>query len=430
MSCVVVVGTQWGDEGKGKVVDLLSRDADVIVRFQGGNNAGHTLVVGQDKFILHLIPSGILHKGKNCLIGNGVVVDLEVLEREITAIKGRGVSAGPDNLGLSGRAHLILPYHKHLDLARESRKGTASIGTTGRGIGPCYEDKVARTGIRVTDLMDWEVFSQKVRQNLEEKNFLFEKFLGVPAIDPESILKLYAPLAEFIRPYVTNVSLRIDEALVSRKKILFEGAQGTHLDIDHGTYPYVTSSNPVAGSVCAGAGLGPNRLHSIVGIAKAYTTRVGGGPFPTELTDEVGLALREKGGEYGATTGRPRRCGWLDAVVLKDSARLNGLTRLAVTKLDVLSGQKTIKICTAYSCEGRTFSTLPDRVNTLEGCQPIYEEWEGWTEPLSGIRRKEDLPQTTQKYLRRIEELVGVPIGIISVGPDREETLFQDDPFA
>jgi adenylosuccinate synthase len=430
MSCVVVVGTQWGDEGKGKVVDLLSRDADVIVRFQGGNNAGHTLVVGQDKFILHLIPSGILHKGKNCLIGNGVVVDLEVLQKEITTLMERGVAVGPDNLGLSGRAHLILPYHKHLDLARESRKGTASIGTTGRGIGPCYEDKVARTGIRVADLMDWDLFSQRVKQNLEEKNFLFEKFLGVPAIDPESILELYAPLADFIRPYVTNVSLRIDDALLSRKKILFEGAQGTHLDIDHGTYPYVTSSNPVAGSACAGAGLGPNRLHSIVGIAKAYTTRVGGGPFPTELTDEVGLTIREKGGEYGATTGRPRRCGWLDAVVLKDSARLNGLTRLAITKLDVLSGQKTIKICTAYVCEGKTLSTLPERVKTLENCRPIYEEWEGWTAQLSGIRRKEDLPQTTQKYLRRIEELVGVPIGIISVGPDRAETLFQDDLFA
>lgn len=429
MSCVVVVGTQWGDEGKGKVVDLLSRDADLIVRFQGGNNAGHTLVVGQDKFILHLIPSGILHKGKNCLIGNGVVVDLEVLEKEITALLERGVAVGPENLGLSGRAHLILPYHKHLDLARESRKGTASIGTTGRGIGPCYEDKVARTGIRVADLMDWDLFTQKIRQNLEEKNFLFEKFFSVEDIDPESILKRYAPLAEFIRPYVTNVSLRIDEALASRKKLLFEGAQGTHLDIDHGTYPYVTSSNPVAGSVCAGAGLGPNRLNSIVGIAKAYTTRVGGGPFPTELNDEIGLAIREKGGEYGATTGRPRRCGWLDAVVLKDSARLNGLTCLAITKLDVLSGQKTIKICTAYAFEGKTLSTLPDRVKTLEGCQPIYEEWEGWTENLSGIRRKEDLPQATQNYLQRIEELVGVPIGIISVGPDREETLFQDNLF-
>jgi adenylosuccinate synthase len=430
MSCVVVVGTQWGDEGKGKVVDLLSGEADVIVRFQGGNNAGHTLVVGQDKFILHLIPSGILHAGKHCLIGNGVVVDLEVLKKEIITLGERGISVGPGNLGLSAKAHLILPYHKHLDLAREARKGATSIGTTGRGIGPCYEDKVARIGIRVADLMDWDLFTRKVAHNLEEKNFIFEKFLGVPPIDPQSIITLYASLAEFIRPYITDVSLGIDEALLSHKKILFEGAQGTHLDIDHGTYPYVTSSNPVAGSVCAGAGIGPNRLLSVLGIAKAYTTRVGGGPFPTELTDETGLALREKGGEYGATTGRPRRCGWLDAVVLKDSARLNGLTRLAITKLDVLTGQETIKICTGYSFKGETFSTLPAQTKTLEACRPIYEEWNGWTESLSGIRRKEDLPQATIKYLQRIEELVGVPIGIISVGPDRAETLFQAAPFA
>jgi adenylosuccinate synthase len=430
MSCVVVVGTQWGDEGKGKVVDLLSREADMVVRFQGGNNAGHTLVVGQDKFILHLIPSGILHADKKCLIGNGVVVDLEVLKKEIVALGDRGIPVGPENLGLSAKAHLILPYHKHLDLAREARRGTASIGTTGRGIGPCYEDKVARIGIRVADLLDWEIFTQKVEHNLEEKNFMFENFLGVPAIDPQSIIHLYSPLAEFIRPYVTDVSVRIDEALQSKKKILFEGAQGTHLDIDHGTYPYVTSSNPVAGSVCAGAGMGPNRIHSILGIAKAYTTRVGSGPFPTELNNDIGLALREKGGEYGATTGRPRRCGWLDAVVLKDSARLNGLTRLAITKLDVLTGQKTLKICTGYVWKGETLYTLPAQDKTLQECLPVYEEWEGWNEPLSGVRQEKDLPKTAKIYLNRIEELVGVPIGIISVGPDREETLFRDNPFA
>jgi len=430
MSCVVVVGTQWGDEGKGKLVDLLAQHADVVVRFQGGNNAGHTLVVGHDKFILHLIPSGILHAEKQCLIGNGVVVDLEVLQKEILTLRDRGIAVGPGNLGLSEKAHLILPYHKHLDLAREAQKGQASIGTTGRGIGPCYEDKVARVGLRVSDLLYPEVFAEKVENNLKEKNFIFEKFLKVSPIDPREIIKTYSPLADFIRPYVTDVSIKIDQALAANKKVLFEGAQGTHLDIDHGTYPYVTSSNPVAGSVCPGAGIGPNKIQSILGIVKAYTTRVGGGPFPSELTDETGSALREKGGEYGATTGRPRRCGWLDAVVLRDSARLNGLTRLAITKLDVLTGQKKIKICTGYSWHDQTLSSVPAQMKIIQECRPVYEEWEGWTEPISEIRKRENLPPATQNYLNRIEELVKVPIGIISVGPDREETLFQDNPFS
>jgi adenylosuccinate synthase len=429
MSCVVVVGTQWGDEGKGKVVDLLTQHADVVVRFQGGNNAGHTLVVGQDKFILHLIPSGILHSGKQCLISNGVVVDLEVMQKEILALRERGIPVGPENLGLSERAHLILPYHKHLDLAREAQKGQASIGTTGRGIGPCYEDKVARVGIRVIDLLDPQVFAEKVETNLKEKNFIFEQFLKVPPVDPQEIIKTYSPLAEFIRPYVTNVSIQIDQALTGGKKVLFEGAQGTHLDIDHGTYPYVTSSNPVAGSVCPGAGLGPNRIQSVLGIVKAYTTRVGGGPFPVELTDEIGQTLQQKGGEFGATTGRPRRCGWLDAVVLKDSARLNGLSHLAITKLDVLTGLKTIKICTGYVWKGQTLTSVPAQFKVLQDCRPIYEEWEGWTEPIQGIRKRENLPQATRNYLNRIEELVQVPIGLISVGPDREETLFITNPF-
>ena len=430
MSCVVVVGTQWGDEGKGKIVDLLTRHADVVVRFQGGNNAGHTLVVGQDKFILHLIPSGILHTKKQCLIGNGVVVDLEVLQQEILALQDRGIAVSPKNLGLSEKAHLILPYHKHLDLAREEQKGKASIGTTGRGIGPCYEDKVARIGIRVIDLLDPEAFAEKLKINLKEKNFIFKQFLKVPPIDPKKIIKTFLPLAKFIRPYVTDVSIKIDQALTGNKNILFEGAQGTHLDIDHGTYPYVTSSNPVAGSVCPGAGIGPTRIQSVVGIVKAYSTRVGGGPFPTELTNEVGLALREKGGEYGATTGRPRRCGWLDAIMLRDSARLNGLTQLAITKLDVLTGQKKIKICTGYSYKNQILTSMPAQIKVLEACRPIYEEWEGWSENIDGIRKKENLPRATQNYLKRIEELVHIPIGIISVGPDREETLFQNNPFS
>jgi len=429
MSCIVVVGTQWGDEGKGKVVDLLTRQADVVVRFQGGNNAGHTLVVGKEKFILHLIPSGILHSGKQCLIGNGVVVDLEVLQQEILALQGRGISVNPENLGLSERAQLILPFHKHLDLAREVQKGKASIGTTGRGIGPCYEDKVARIGIRVVDLLDPGGFAEKVETNLKEKNFMFENFLHVSSIDPRAVIQTYEPLAEFIRPYVTDVSMAIEKALSENKNILFEGAQGTHLDIDHGTYPYVTSSNPVAGSVCHGSGIGPTKIKSVVGIVKAYTTRVGEGPFPTELTDAMGLALREKGGEYGATTGRPRRCGWLDAVVVRDSARLNGLTQLALTKLDVLTGHKKIKICIGYSFKNQTLTSMPAQLKTLEACRPVYEEWEGWYETLQGIRKRSDLPQATQKYLNRIEELIKVPIGIISVGPDREETLFQDNLF-
>jgi adenylosuccinate synthase len=430
MSCVVVVGTQWGDEGKGKVVDLLTQHAEVVVRFQGGNNAGHTLVVGQDKFILHLIPSGILHPGKECLIGNGVVVDLEILQKEILALRQRGIAVGPENLGISERAHLILPYHKHLDLAREAQKGKGSIGTTGRGIGPCYEDKAARGGIRVIDLIDPELFAEKVAANLKEKNFLFERFFKVPPIDPAEILNTYTQLADFIRPYVTNVSIRLEQALEQGKKVLFEGAQGTHLDIDHGTYPYVTSSNPVAGSVCHGVGLGPNKIEGILGIVKAYTTRVGGGPFPSELADEIGQRLQEKGGEFGATTGRPRRCGWLDTVILRDSARLNGLTQLAITKLDVLTGLKTVKICTGYRWDDQVLTSVPAQFKTLQACQPIYEEWEGWSEPIDGIRKKEDLPKATQNYLKRIEELVKVPIGLISVGPDREETLLVSNPFS
>jgi adenylosuccinate synthase len=429
MSCVIVVGTQWGDEGKGKIVDLLTEHAEVVVRFQGGNNAGHTLVVNREQFILHLIPSGILHPEKKCLIGNGVVVDLEVLLQEMTALRERGVSLSSVNLAISEKAHLILPYHKHLDLAREAAKGKNSIGTTGRGIGPCYEDKVARVGVRMVDLLDREAFLDKVRENLKEKNFIFEHFFKIDPIDPESIFQTFLPLADFFRPYAANVSLLIDEAIRAGKNVLFEGAQGTHLDVDHGTYPYVTSSNPVAGSVCAGAGLGPTKIRSVVGLVKAYTTRVGGGPFPAELTDDTGLLLRERGGEYGATTGRPRRCGWLDTVVLRDSARLNGLTHLALTKLDVLSGLKTLKICTAYACEDRQLHQMPALLKDLERCRPVYEEMEGWADSLQGIRRFEDLPPAAQRYIRRIEELVGVPAGIISVGPGREETLTLGNPF-
>ena len=345
MSNVVIVGTQWGDEGKGKVVDLLASRADLIVRFQGGNNAGHTLVVDGEETICHLVPSGILHEGKKCLIGNGVVVDPAVLLEEIQTLVERGISVSPKNLALCEKAHLIMPYHKAVDLAREAAKGEDKIGTTGRGIGPCYEDKAGRTGIRAIDLFEPEILQEKTKINLKEKNFYLTEFLNAAPLEPKAIFDEYKIMAGILQPYISYVSLEIDQAIKSGKSILFEGAQGTHLDIDHGTYPFVTSSNPVSGSVCAGAGVGPDKLHHIVGIVKAYTTRVGSGPFPTELEDETGDYIQEKGTEFGATTGRRRRCGWLDLVMIRDSVRLNGLNSLSITKLDVLSGLKRLKIC-------------------------------------------------------------------------------------
>jgi adenylosuccinate synthase len=426
---VVVVGTQWGDEGKGKIVDLLTEQAAIVARYQGGNNAGHTLVVGGAKFIFHLIPSGILHPGTVCLIGNGVVLDPEVLLTEIENLKARGIVVGPDNLRISERTQVIMPYHKRLDLARERARGAAKIGTTGRGIGPCYEDKVARRGIRVADLLNPEVLTAKLADVLPEKNFYLEKFLGDIPFSPEEILAPYLEMGKRLAPLVTNVSVMIQTAVQQGHNILFEGAQGTHLDIDHGTYPYVTSSNPVAGGACTGTGVGPNQLHNVLGIVKAYTTRVGSGPFPTECLDEVGDHLVECGVEFGSTTGRRRRCGWLDAVVLKDSARLNGLTGLAITKLDVLTSVNPVKICVAYEENGSRRETIPATIQELERCRPIFEELPGWTEDIRGVRRMEDFPQTTLNYLKRMEELVGVPIQIVSVGPDREETIVVQNPF-
>jgi adenylosuccinate synthase len=426
---VVVVGTQWGDEGKGKIVDLLTEQARLVVRYQGGNNAGHTLVVGGEKFIFHLIPSGILHPGTVCLIGNGVVLDPEVLLMEIDRLKERGHSMGPENLRISERTQVIMPYHKRLDVARENAKGAAKIGTTGRGIGPCYEDKVARRGIRVADLLDPEVLTAKVAELLPEKNFYLEKFLGDAPFSQEEILTPYLEMGQRLAPLVTNVSVLLAEAVRTGDNILFEGAQGTHLDIDHGTYPFVTSSNPVAGGACTGTGIGPNQLHQVLGIVKAYTTRVGGGPFPTECRDEIGDHLVECGVEFGSTTGRRRRCGWLDAVVLRNAALLNGLTGLAVTKLDVLTGLNPVKICVAYEMEGRRRLTFPATIQELERCRPIYEELPGWTEDIRGVRRFQDFPPATKKYLSRLEELVQVPIQIISVGPDREATIVIHNPF-
>ncbi len=429
MANVIVIGTQWGDEGKGKVVDLLSDKADCVVRFQGGNNAGHTLVVNNEKFIFHLIPSGILHPGKTCLIGNGVVIDPSVLIREMDLLLEYGLGVTPENLIVSRYAHIIMPYHRILDAVREKRKGKTKIGTTGRGIGPCYEDKVGRNGIRVHDLLDSRSFLEKLHTNLEEKNFVLHRFFGAEPLDPTPIAEEYLAYGERIAPFVGDVSEFLHKADQDGKNLLFEGAQGTHLDIDHGTYPFVTSSNTLAGNACCGAGIGPTRIHKVLGIVKAYTTRVGAGPFPTELLGDTGIRIREVGGEFGATTGRPRRCGWLDMVVVKASIRLNGLAGLAITKLDVLSGIPTLKIAKAYQLESGQRDTLPGESDALQVCRPEFEEFPGWNENLSTVQRFDDLPANTRKYLAAVEEMAGVPIAMISVGPRRTETIILRHPF-
>jgi adenylosuccinate synthase len=429
MSNTVVVGTQWGDEGKGKVVDLLTAKADLVVRFQGGNNAGHTLVVEGRQFIFHIIPSGILYGDKKCLIGNGLVVDPEVLLEEIRNLKDAGIEVTPERLSLSEKAHIIMPYHKAVDLAREAAKGKDKIGTTGRGIGPCYEDKVARMGVRVVDFMDPEVLEEKIRANLKEKNFYLQQYLGVDPLDEQEVLGQCLQVAEKLRPFIRDVSLEMAHALKANARILFEGAQGTHLDVDHGTYPFVTSSNPVAGSVCAGAGIGPKHLHHVLGIVKAYTTRVGAGPFVTELTDSVGDYIQERGKEFGATTGRRRRCGWLDLAVVGDSVRINGLDSLAITKLDVLTGLDTLKINVAYELEGRRITHRPVSLKQMAQCVPVYEELPGWHDDISQARELNDLPSPARTYLQRIEEITETPLSIVSVGPGREETILLQDPF-
>ena len=428
MSNIVVVGTQWGDEGKGKVVDLLTAKLDLVVRFQGGNNAGHTLVVDGKQFIFHIIPSGILYEDKKCLIGNGLVVDPEVLLEEIEGLKKNGILISPERLSLSEKAHIIMPYHKAIDLAREAAKGKAKLGTTGRGIGPCYEDKISRTGVRAVDLTEPEILEEKVRENLKEKNFLLEKFLGAEPLEPQPILDSYLAMGEKLGPFITDVSVELEQALKAQKGILFEGAQGTHLDIDHGTYPYVTSSNPVAGTACSGAGIGPNQLHHVVGIVKAYTTRVGAGPFVTELEDETGDYIQEQGKEFGATTGRRRRCGWLDLVVVRDSARLNGLDSLAITKLDVLSGLKSLKICVGYEIDGERVDSRPASLQRMAACTPLYEELPGWQDDISGAREVEQLPEKARAYIKAIEDISGVPVSVISVGPGRDETIIVQYP--
>ena len=429
MSNTVIIGTQWGDEGKGKIVDLLAEYADYVVRFQGGNNAGHTMVVEGEQFISHLVPSGIL-QGKICVIGNGLVVDPEVLLEEIDYLNKKGINVGPEKLKISEKAHLIMPYHKQIDLARESAASKdKKIGTTGRGIGPCYEDKASRCGIRFVDLLNIDSFGEKVYAVCKEKNFYLTKFFDQAPVDPDAIIETYKSYQKRLAPFVTDISVYINNGIKAGKQILFEGAQGTHLDIDHGTYPYVTSSNTVAGNACSGAGVGPKQLTNIVGIVKAYTTRVGKGPFPTELFDEIGDKIQETGAEFGATTGRKRRCGWLDTVIVRNSVRLNSLTGLVVTKLDVLGGLDTLNICNAYDYNGTQIDEFPADLNVLDKCKPLYETLPGWQEDISKIRNFNDLPQNTKKYLARIEELTGTKIDIISVGPGREETIVLNNIF-
>ncbi|HEY3154258.1 MAG TPA: adenylosuccinate synthase [Candidatus Binatia bacterium] len=429
MSNVAIIGAQWGDEGKGKVVDLFTNEADIVVRFQGGNNAGHTLVVNGDKTILHLVPSGALHPDKLCVIGNGVVVDPEILIEEIQALKTRGHLVDDEQLRISEQAHVIMPYHKLIDQARERLRGEGMIGTTGRGIGPAYEDKVARIGIRFVDLLEEDTFREKLQRNIEEKNFYLKAILKEKALDFDKIHVSYGRYREKLRKFVTNTGLLLDQEMRAGKRVLFEGAQGTLLDVDHGTYPYVTSSSTVTGGACSGSGVGPQHIQQVIGISKAYTTRVGSGPFPTELNGPDGETLRREGAEFGATTGRSRRCGWFDALGVRHAVRMNGMTGIALTKLDVLTGFKKIPICTAYRYEGKTIDEFPASSKVMHGAQPVYEEMTGWEVPLNNARKFSDLPAPAQKYVRRIEEVVGTKIILVSVGPGREQTILLKNPF-
>ena len=428
MANVVIVGTQWGDEGKGKIVDLLAEHAHMVVRFQGGNNAGHTMVVAGEQFICHLIPSGIL-QDKTCLIGNGVVVDPAVLLEEMDNLSNRGINVGMDRLKISERAHVIMPYHRSVDHAREQFKGDKKIGTTGRGIGPAYEDKATRRGIRFVDLLDSRGFAEKVNTILDEKNFYLKNYLSAQTLDPQAIIDQYQIYAQRLAPHVANISVIINEAIKNGQHVMFEGAQGTHLDIDHGTYPFVTSSNTLAGNACCGSGVGPGQIDEVIGIVKAYTTRVGAGPFPSELFDDIGDQIQEKGAEFGATTGRRRRCGWLDTVILNNAVRLNGLTGLAITKLDVLDGLESVKICTGYEYQGEIIRDFPASLDVLADCKPVYETLPGWAENISDIRKLEDFPASARRYLDRITELTETESHIVSVGPDRDQTIVLKHPY-
>jgi adenylosuccinate synthase len=423
MPSVVVVGAQWGDEAKAKVVDLLSEEADVVIRSQGGNNAGHTVVIDGEKFILHLVPCGVLRPARVSVIGNGVVVDPKYFIEEMEELRHRGVAVSPANLMLSDRAHLIMPWHRLLDQLSETAKAAGKIGTTGRGIGPCYADKMSRVGIRVVDLYDEKFFRARLEAALVEKNVLIEKLYGHTPLSADEVAAEYLDYAARIKPYVQDTQKYLSGALRDGKRLLFEAAQGTLLDIDHGTYPFVTSSNAAVFGACAGSGVTPRRIGRVMGVLKAYTTRVGGGPFPTELTGDLGGKLRENGQEFGATTGRPRRCGWLDAVACRYVARLNAFDALAITKIDVLTGLETLKVCTGYRVNGQVVDEFPSRLDALESAQPVYEELPGWSEDLSGTRTFEDLPKAARDYVRHIEDIMSAPVEIVSVGPGREQTI-------
>ncbi len=429
MANMIIVGAQWGDEGKGKVVDIYTEFVQNVVRFQGGNNAGHTLVVGDEKTVLHLIPSGILHQGKRCIIGNGVVLDPKVFLEEIDKLKKRGYLQDDQQLMVDGAVNIIMPYHKKIDIAREIKSGAKKIGTTGRGIGPTYEDKVGRRGIRFADLLKPETFRRKLKEILPEKNFFLENYLGEEPLTEEAIVEEYLSYAERLRVYLGRASTTLDQAIKNGENILFEGAQGSLLDIDHGTYPYVTSSSTIAAGACTGTGLGPKVIDEIIGISKAYVTRVGEGPFPTELNDDMGQTLRAAGNEFGATTGRPRRTGWLDIVALREAVRTNGLTGIALTKMDVLSELDTIKVCTAYRHGEQITEEFPQDLDVLSSCTPIYEEIPGWQSDISELSNYADLPSQVRDYVDKIEQWTDCPVVLVSVGPRRDQTLQRCNPF-
>jgi len=422
MSSTVVIGVQWGDEGKGKIIDYIARKSDVIVRFQGGNNAGHTVIIDNKKFILHLIPSGILHEGKFCLIGNGVVVDPKILLGEVDSLEKQGINVN-SRLKVSDQAHLIFPYHKELDQLKEEQSGSLKIGTTKRGIGPCYTDKVARRGIRVIDFLNDEIFRKKLKNNVEENNMIFKKIYNVDGFSFDQIYQEYIVYRERIKPYVVNSAIYLNQAIEENKEILFEGAQGTLLDVDHGTYPFVTSSNASAGGATVGTGVGPRKIDKVLGVVKAYTTRVGEGPLPTEFADPLHYNIREKGNEYGATTGRPRRCGWFDSVLVKYAAMVNGLDEIALTKLDVLDEVDKIKIAVGYKVDGKVHPVFPADAESLAKVEVVYEELPGWQEDISQVRKLEDLPANARKYIKAIEDITGVKISIVSIGSDRKQTF-------
>lgn len=427
MANVIVIGAQWGDEGKGKITDLLSKSADIVVRYQGGVNAGHTVVVKDRTFKLHLIPSGILYPDTECIIGGGTVIDPQVLIKEIDQLETLGIST--QNLKISETAHVTMPYHRLIDQASEERRGNHKIGTTKRGIGPTYADKSERTGIRVTDLMEPEALKKQLRWTVNYKNVILEKLYELPPLDPDEVIEQYLEYAERLRPHVVDSSLRIYEAIRQKRNILFEGAQGTLLDLDHGTYPYVTSSNPVAGGACIGTGVGPTVIDRVIGVAKAYTTRVGEGPFPTELHGELGQLLCDRGAEFGTTTGRRRRCGWFDAVIGRYAVRINGLDCLAITKLDVLDELDEIQVCVAYEIDGTRCEDFPSGARKFARCKPIYKTLPGWKQATDSCRTLEDLPKQALDYLKFLAELMEVPIAIVSLGASRDQTIIVEDPI-